>query len=75
MVGGFFRCFQQQRKEQGLYSGLPVLGVQIVERGRKIDEEKENDVFFPSFSPKWSNSLRPSEHCALLPERLEQAVK
>ena len=52
MVGGFFRCFQQQRKEQGLYSGLPVLGVQIVERGRKIDEEKENDVFFPSFSPK-----------------------
>ena len=51
MVGGFFRCFQQQRKEQGLYSGSPVPGVQIVERGRKIDKEKENDVFFPSFSP------------------------
>ena len=52
MVGGFFRCFQQQRKEQGLYSGSPVPGVQIVKRGRKTDEEKENDVLFPSFSPQ-----------------------
>ena len=45
-------CFQQHRKEQCLYRGSPVPGVQIVECGRKIDEEKENDVFFPSFSPQ-----------------------
>ena len=72
--GDSFQCGDQKQKD---FQSQPVPAVQIVERGRKIQEEKKNQgnqrVPHPRFPGVQLNSL-PTYRSALLSERLEQTI-